>query len=61
MKRSLNSLLNQLSNSEMKNLTKIAGETIALGLVQPTRHIFTSANLWNIHRNSKPRNQRKYF
>lgn len=61
MKRSLNSLLNQLSNTEMKNLTKMIDETIALGSVQPTRHIFTAADLWKIHRNSKPRNHRKYF
>ena len=61
MKRSLKSLLIQLSNSEMKTLTNTTDETIALGSVQSNRHIFTSADLWNIHRNIKPRNQRKYF
>ena len=61
MKNSLNSLSNQLSNSEMKNLTKITNETIAFEFVQFNQPIFTSADLWNIQKNVRPRNQRRYF
>ena len=61
MKNSLKSLSNQLSNSEMKNLTKITNETIAFEFVQFNQPIFTSADLWNIQRSLRPRNQRRYF
>lgn len=61
MKNSLDSLSNQLSNSEMKNLIKITKETIAFELVQLNQPIFTSADLWNIQKNVRPRNQRRYF
>lgn len=61
MKNSLDSLSNQLSNSEMKDLIKITKETIAFELVQLNQPIFTSADLWNIQKNVRPRNQRRYF
>ena len=61
MKKSSNSLVNQLSNSQLENLTKVTNETIAFDLAQSNQHIFTSADLWNIQRNLKPRNQRRYF
>ena len=61
MKNSLNSLSNQLSNLEMENLNKITNETIALELVQLNLPIFTSADLWNIQKSVRPRNQRRYF
>lgn len=61
MKNSLDSLSNQLSNSKMKNLIKITKETIAFELVQLNQPIFTSADLWNIQKNVRPRNQRRYF
>jgi hypothetical protein len=61
MKNSLSILANPLSNSQMENLTKVTNETIAFDLIQVSHPIFTSADLWNIQRNLKPRNQRRYF
>lgn len=61
MKKSLHSLVNELGKSEIENLTKVIHETIAFELVQSNNIIFTAADLWNIQRNLKSRNQRRYF
>jgi hypothetical protein len=61
MKKSVNSLVNELSKSEMENLTNVTHETIAFELAPSNNIIFTAADLWNIQRNLKSRNQRRYF
>jgi hypothetical protein len=61
MKKSSNSLINELSFSQIENLTRVTKETIAFDLLQSSQHIFTPADLWNIQRNAKPRTQRRFL
>jgi len=61
MKKTLNSITNQLSNLQLENLTKETKETIAFDLVQINNPVFTVADLWNIQRNARPRTQRRFL
>ena len=58
MKKTLNSITNQLSNLQLENLTK---ETIAFDLAQVNNPVFTVADLWNIQRNARSRTQRRFL
>ena len=62
MKRTTNSLLNQLSNTEMESLTNVVRETIATGSTQskPNRS-FTTADLWSIQRQARSRTTRRFI
>ena len=46
-------LLDTLTRAEIKYLAKEVKETIATAFVNERKKIFTSAELWNIHRNKK--------
>ncbi len=60
MKKSTNSLFTTLSDSHLESLTNQLHETVALVCIQNSR-IFTSADLWNIQRQTKKRMQRRFF
>jgi len=61
MKKQPNMLFASLSKEEMTNFTNEVKETIAFGLVEPARKMFTSAELWNIQRSIKSTLQRRYY
>ena len=61
MKKSFNSLFAQLSNSSLQNLTNEVKETISYVCNKPTTRTFTTADLWNIHRQGKSRVQRRFL
>lgn len=61
MKKSINSLFAPLSNSSFSALTNEVKETIALDLPINNTRSFTAADLWNIHRQSKSRGQRRFL
>ncbi len=61
MKKQPNMLFASLSKEDMTNLTNDVKESIAFGLVEPARKMFTSAELWNIQRNIKSTLQRRYY
>jgi hypothetical protein len=50
MKLLSNNLLETLSNTEMKNLTTQVNETLLSNYKKETPKTFSSADLWNIHR-----------
>ncbi|MBC7887093.1 MAG: hypothetical protein H7Z13_04340 [Ferruginibacter sp.] len=61
MEKQLNSLFTSLNRKELAELAMEVKETIAFGLTSPRRKNFTAADLWNIHRQLKPRVQRRYL
>jgi len=61
MKKSTQGFINQLSKQEICELTTVVKETIALEMEEKQEKIFTVADLWNIHRTTKPRSQRRYI
>ena len=63
MKQSLSILLEKLTSKQVQKLTVITDETLAYNLVklQPTKKIFTAAELWNIQKNVKTRTQRRFL
>ncbi|MBC7688311.1 MAG: hypothetical protein H7211_09045 [Aquabacterium sp.] len=61
MKKRASTLFGCLGKSNMAIITAEVKETIAFGAAQPCQKIFTSADLWQIHRQTKIRNTRRYF
>jgi hypothetical protein len=61
MKKQSNTLFATVSNRVLNGLTIEVKETIAFGLVVPSQKIFTSAELWNIQRQTKSRTQRRFL
>jgi hypothetical protein len=61
MKKLSNTLFTQMSLEQLEILTTVVKETLATGLVQPKRKIFSAADLWNIQRQGKTRIQRRTF
>ena len=63
MKKLLNSLFVPMSKSELQTLTKGAPvkETIDFGNPECKKRVFTSADLWNIHRSGKTRASRRFL
>ena len=63
MKQSISILLEKLNSKQVQKLTVITDETLAYNLVklQPTKKIFTAAELWNIQKNVKTRTQRRFL
>jgi len=53
-------LFSSIDKKTMEDLTSEVKETIAFNLVNQHTN-FTTADLWNIQRRSKPRNQRRYL
>jgi len=61
MKKTLNSPFAPLAKNELNNLTIVVKETIALGLGNTVSKVFTTADLWNIQRQTKTRMQRRFL
>lgn len=60
-KQSFNtSLFTSINEKDLVTLTSETKETIAFGFINRTSN-FTTADLWNIQRQAKPRNQRRYL
>jgi hypothetical protein len=60
MKKSINSLYNPMSSSQMQTLTGEVKETIAQ-CSNAINKPFTTTDMWNIQRNAGVRIQRRYF
>ncbi len=54
-------LLDSLTRTEIKYLTKEVKETIATAFVNERKRNFTAAELWNIHRNKKNISNKKIY
>ena len=50
-----------ISRNEIENLTKEVKETLAFGYRVVKTKSFTSADLWNIQRQSKTRSSRRFI
>lgn len=61
MKKTVNSLFNQVSSQTLKNLTEEVKESIAYELPPIQRPSFTAADLWNIQRQARTRVQRRFL
>ena len=61
MKKTLKSPFTQLTQNELNNLTHEVKETISEGFSNSVCKIFTTADLWNIQRQTKTRMQRKFL
>ncbi len=61
MKSQLTNLFNQISKTQVENLTIEVKETLAVGYNQNQGKKFSAAELWNIQRQSKSINQRRRF
>lgn len=60
MKKQSTSLFSQISKEQFENLTSVVKETLANGFNLAATKTFTTADLWNIQRQSKMRNQRRF-
>ena len=61
MKKQSNTLFATISNRVLTSLTTEVKETIAFDLVAPQHKIFTTADLWNIQRQTRARAQRRFL
>ena len=61
MKTQTTNLLNQLSQSEVKDLTTVVKETLDYGSSDKQHKTFSAADLWNIQRNRRSYNVRRGF
>lgn len=61
MKSQSTNLLNQLSKTQVENLTMEIKETLAIGYSHRTAKTFSAAELWNIQRQHKSSTQRRRF
>lgn len=61
MRTQSTALFNEISKEEVKNLTTVVKETLALGHAIIRSKTFSSAELWNIQRQRKSLNQRRRF
>ncbi len=61
MKILLNNLLESLNKSEVRILTTEVKETLALNFKKEKTKIFSSAELWNLHRRRKNITGRKFY
>lgn len=52
---------NQLNKSSLENLAMEVKETLATGFGSTPSRSFTSADLWNIHRQRRTMGQRRQF
>lgn len=60
MKIQSNNFLEKLSKTEVGNLTITVRETLALNFKKNSDKIFSAAELWNIQRNRKGFNRRRF-
>lgn len=61
MKTQLINLFNQISKTQVENLTMEIKETLAIGYNHNTAKTFSAAELWNIQRQRKSITQRRRF
>ena len=61
MKTQLTNLFNQISKTQVENLTMEIKETLALGYNHNIAKTFSAAELWNIQRQRKNITQRRRF
>ncbi len=61
MKSQSTNLFNQISKTQVENLTMEVKETLAVGYNQNQSKSFSAAELWNIQRQRKSINQRRRF
>ncbi len=61
MKSQLTNLFNQISKTQVENLTMEVKETLAVGYNPNQSKTFSAAELWNIQRQRKSINQRRRF
>lgn len=61
MKTQSTNLFNQISKTQVENLTIEVKETLALGYNHNQGKTFSAAELWNIQRQRKSLNQRRRF
>ena len=61
MKMQLTNLFNQISKTQVENLTMEIKETLALGYNHNKAKTFSAAELWNIQRQRKNITQRRRF
>lgn len=61
MKKQSATLLTHLGIEQVKSLTSIVKETLALDYQLPPAKIFTAADLWNIQRQRKGIVQRRFI
>lgn len=61
MKTQSTNLFNQISKTQVENLTMEVKETLALGYSHTQSKTFSAAELWNIQRQRKSLNQRRRF
>ncbi len=61
MKQVTTNLLETLSNVEIEKLTTEVKETLAKNLANAKKKVFTSADLWNIQRQTKVNFFRRQF
>ena len=61
MKTQSANLFNQISKTQVENLTMEVKETLAVGYNQNQSKSFSAAELWNIQRQRKSINQRRRF
>ncbi len=54
------SLFTTISKTTVKNLTAVVKETLALDFTSQQHKTFSTADMWNIHRNGRTRIQRRY-
>jgi hypothetical protein len=60
MKRQSNNLFALISTEQVKNLTSVVKETLAIDFNYSKNKTFTAADLWNIQRQGKSRIQRRF-
>lgn len=61
MKMQSNRLLSPLNEESITNLTSEVKEVLATGFKKTQERILSTADLWNIQRQRKPRIQRRFI
>ena len=61
MKTLTTNFFTTLNSEQLKNLTKLVPETIAIDATACIEKTFTSADLWKIHRAKKSVRNRRYI
>ncbi len=61
MKLQSNNLLENLTRTELKNLTTEVKETVFVNFKKERKKIFSAAQLWDIQRRKKNLNSQKFY
>lgn len=60
MKKLVKNIFSTISQNEMKNLTEEVKETMAFEFAPAKEKVFTAADLWSIHRQTRTRISRRF-